>query len=158
MLRPRAILVIMSAALLTLAFGNSGCATAPTPEQLAMADYGDPPDQYVVEPIARRAILDSLKDPNSAIINFSPIQKAWFREFGRPNRFAWRLTASVNARNSFGGYTGAKPWYFFFRGNELVGLGMTDTHYGQYGPSTYLNVVESRGVYWPPQPWETPSR
>src|SRR5438552_8899390 len=116
----RTILLLAGAILLNL---QAGCAGAPRAEQLANADYGIQPTETTARTIAQALILARLKDPESARITWGSIDKAWFKEDFGKTRFAWRLPASVNAKNSFGGYVGAQPWAFFFRGDQMVGFG-----------------------------------
>ncbi len=125
----------------------TGC--APSAEQLAVADYGLRPSDTTAKAIAQSYISERLKDPESARIRWGSIEQSWFRQMGGKTRFAWRLPASVNAKNSYGGYTGDKPWAFFFRGDQLVGIGEPYTHVGRFDTSTDLIYVEMPGVQWP---------
>jgi len=123
------------------AVGLTGCATAPTAEMLNAADYGIMPTTTFAKDSASTWIKMRLKDPDSAQITYGDIDRGWFREgFGGKTRYAWRLPTSVNAKNSFGGYTGAKPWMFYFHGEKMVGFG---EHYR--GGMIY---VEMDGVDW----------
>lgn len=35
-------------------------------------------------------------------------------------RLAWLVTVQVNAKNSYGGYIGWKPYQFYFQGEQLI--------------------------------------
>lgn len=100
---------------------GSGCATAPNATEQAAADYGTPIAQVDAEMKARTFLNTRLKDPMSAMVEFKAVEKGW-REgaMGRPPTYGYLLDAQVNAKNSFGGYTGAQPYQFFFRDGNLV--------------------------------------
>ena len=34
--------------------------------------------------------------------------------------YGWKGEVLINARNSFGGYTGAQPWYYLIRDGTLI--------------------------------------
>ena len=144
--------LILVAVCLLLGSLITGCASAPSAEQLANADYGLRPSEAVARSKAEAYIRDRLKDPESARITWGTIAKGWFRQGFGKTRFAWLLPSEVNAKNSFGGYVGDKPWHFFFRGDEIVGIGEPYTSVGRYGSNTSLIYVEMPGVHWPEPP------
>ncbi|HXK40724.1 MAG TPA: hypothetical protein VJ046_01330 [Candidatus Paceibacterota bacterium] len=104
----------------------SGCASAPpTNEELANADYGLPISQQEAEEKACIFLKRYLKDPDSAKIEWGTVQTGWIREapiLGGQLRFGYLLTANVNAKNSFGGYTGYKPYQFLFFNGSIVSV------------------------------------
>jgi hypothetical protein len=109
--------------LLTLTPLLTGCATAPTGEALAQADYGTEITQADAEQLASALLGAYLKDPASAQIVWAPVQRGWIKEpiiNGGAMRFGYLLEARVNAKNSYGGYTGAKPFRFLFFNGNLV--------------------------------------
>jgi len=98
-----------------------GCAGAfkrPDPS----ADFGPPPQNY------EQAIKDYfeviLKDPESARHRFGTPQKAYANEGlaygGDVSWYGWLVDVDVNAKNSFGGYTGGKPYMVFFKGDRVI--------------------------------------
>ena len=99
------------------------------------ADYGTKPNAKVIEDLEKMVrIGDSvkLKDPESAIYAFSPTpKKDWFRGTGNMVRYAWKITYTVNAKNSYGGYTGSKLHWRWYRGDVCVGFGWYDDKYGK---------------------------
>ena len=63
-----------------------------------------------------------LKDPFSARYNFGQPQKGvsqdgWAR--GGKKHFGWIVPVSINAKNSYGGYTGDKQYYFFLSDGQI---------------------------------------
>ncbi|MDQ7962786.1 hypothetical protein RDI61_01800 [Pseudomonas plecoglossicida] len=101
----------------------AGCASGPTPEQIANADYGTPINQDQAEVRVKEYFDGVLKDPDSAKYKFSPIQKshivssAWE---GRQLYAGYVMTVKVNAKNSYGGYTGNEDYVFLFHNGELT--------------------------------------
>lgn len=119
--RPRnraatAALIVIGATLL------SGCATAPTTQELASADYGEPPRNYEV--VIHQYFDSTLKDPAS--VQYKEItvpQRDWIRDApveGFKMHFGWMVRATINAKNSYGGYTGFQTYIFLFRGEQLI--------------------------------------
>lgn len=104
----------------------AGCVHAPpSAEQLTAADYGSPISQPEAEDAARAFLKRYLKDPESAEMDWGTVQKRWLREApinGGKLKFGYMLTANINAKNSFGAYTGYKPYQFFFFNGTLVSV------------------------------------
>lgn len=87
----------------------SGCASAP-PEYVE-EDYGPPISQEDAEARAEPYFKKLLKDPYSAVFEWQPIRKGYWQSapiFGGRSAPGYVLEGTVNARNSYGGYTGAK--------------------------------------------------
>jgi hypothetical protein len=100
----------------------SGCATAPSADEEARADYGEMPTDFQT-PI--KAYLDqNLKDPASVQLrNWTIPVKSWIRDApiaGRALHFGWVVNVDVNAKNSYGGYRGFQTYQFMLHGNMIV--------------------------------------
>lgn len=85
------------------------------------ADYGSYPDDFEV--LIRRYFSKSLKDPESA--RYSDFSKPIKRHFIRDEKtrdvvYGYSVCVSVNAKNSYGGYTGAHDYWFFIRNGSIV--------------------------------------
>jgi hypothetical protein len=114
---------LMLAASLTLA---ACAATPPTPTEVQQADYGAQPVHYR-EAIAAY-LREQLKDPLSVQYGeISAPEKGFFSTKmglaygGRTKRaYGWLVNASINAKNSYGGYVGFKTYQFLFRGEDIV--------------------------------------
>lgn len=113
--------------IITLTIIISSCATmntgyAPTELDLAKADYGSKPTNY--KKVIKEHIADNLIDPESArFTKFSKPQKSWMSEFQGFKNFkyyGWLVCVDVNAKNSFGGYTGKKTYVALLRGDKVV--------------------------------------
>ncbi|WP_322071001.1 hypothetical protein [Paraburkholderia bannensis] len=95
----------------------AGCAIKPSATEMAAADYGAYPDDY-------KQIIESyesmrLKDPDSARYQYlgMPV-RAWGGHGS--GKFGYAVCALINAKNSYGGYVGARPNYFLIRDGRVV--------------------------------------
>jgi len=85
------------------------------------ADYGQYPSNY--ESVIKQWYMANLKDPNSAtFVGFTDPQKdhAIKNQFEKTAMFGYSVCASVNAKNSYGGYTGAQTKWFLIRNGTVV--------------------------------------
>lgn len=95
----------------------------PTAEELASADYGLPIDQANAESQAEAFFLGVLKDPDSAQYQWNPVYKGYYRDapiLGGALTWGYLLEGGVNAKNSYGGYTGYKAYTFVFHNGEIA--------------------------------------
>lgn len=110
----------------------AGCSapTRPTPEQLAAATYDAPPAKEAIEPAIKEWAQNNLKDPDSMKLRIAqedPMQgyaSACVNFDGtfchnRMFYFGHLVRAQLNAKNTYGGYTGFTPYVFVFRGNKV---------------------------------------
>ncbi|PCI44543.1 MAG: hypothetical protein COB49_10980 [Alphaproteobacteria bacterium] len=102
-----------------LAFLVSGCATVPNETLPENFDFGEPPENYAEQTKAYFDLV--LKDPASAkysyVSDFIKVQCHTFvlRGSQRKLTFAgWARQVAVNAKNSYGGYTGPKLYDVLF--------------------------------------------
>lgn len=104
------IFLLLSVALL------SACAEAPVSSPPTTQDFGPYPEGYEA---AVKAFMDKqLKDPVSATYTFIGQPKQI--SLGDSTRYyGWGVCADVNAKNSYGGYTGARRTFFFLRNGEV---------------------------------------
>lgn len=100
-----------------------GCASAPTVSEQVAADYGMAIDQDKAEEMAQSYIAARLKDPMSAVYAWELVAKGFSSAApiaGRKLTYGYLLNGTVNAKNSFGGYTGSTSYQFLFRDGRLV--------------------------------------
>lgn len=101
-----------------------GCATAPTDSSgrpLTIADAGPPPASP--EAAMRAALRQRLKDPDTAMVTMVGKPKPMVVKAmpGYINGGAgWRLCAEVNAKNSYGGYTGYRRIFVLWHEGRVV--------------------------------------
>ncbi|MBK0003175.1 hypothetical protein [Erwinia sp. S38] len=109
-------------------------ATPPSQMQLHSADYGELPENYQQQ--VKNWWGTMLKDPYSAQYTFGKPSKAWFKdgilaESGGAMRFGWLIPITVNAKNSYGAYTGLEAHTVFYSHGKIesadaqVGVGYT---------------------------------
>lgn len=100
----------------------AGCASnTPTPEQIANGDYGKPPTQAECEAIAEAKINSVLKDPMSAIYNHESCYKGYGSDaIILPLQFGYWQKGTVNAKNSYGGYTGGTGYKVLINNGRAV--------------------------------------
>ncbi|MCK9455360.1 hypothetical protein [Sulfurimonas sp.] len=85
-------------------------------------NYGNPPQGY--EEAIKVHFKQVLKDPESANYRFGKPVKAYTNEGmvygGKVSWVGYLVDVQVNAKNSFGGYVGFKPYMLLFDGNNIV--------------------------------------
>lgn len=104
-------------AILTISL--SACATF-TPDELANLDYGAYPENY--KQIISSYFARNLKDPSSAIVEYrGGPTKIWQQgSIISAKAYGWGVCLSVNAKNSFGGYVGNRPYAFLIRNGSIL--------------------------------------
>lgn len=107
----------------------SACASGPTQEQLASADYGRdiPPAECVS--VAERVIANSLKDPGAAQFKHSQCFKGHWGSvpiLGMGVAFGWIQQGEVNGKNSYGGYVGFKSYQVLIKNGTAVRYCISD--------------------------------
>jgi hypothetical protein len=130
----RALLVLSGCATL----GLTSCASLngprfPSDEQIRAANYGTAPAPDAFERAIREWATTNLKDPSSLQLREISEQstKGWLRVCATRIRgyndclewsfiFGHLVDAQLNAKNSYGGYTGYQPYTFIFRGNTII--------------------------------------
>jgi hypothetical protein len=108
-------------------FGLYGCGAAMKAE-MENADYGTPPTDYQSKIID--FVKPLLKDPDSAKFTFDSLpRKGQYRY----RNYGYVVCAKVNAKNSYGGYTGDQLQYFFFVNDQITAShGVVDNQYPQF--------------------------
>lgn len=107
---------------LALVLALAGCATPPTAQELAAADYGPPPIAF---PEKIKDFMElRLKDPSSAQYRFDNLPtKMWSKAgplFGGGTMYGWRVDVLINAKNELGGYVGYQQYGFLFRDGRII--------------------------------------
>lgn len=115
MIRLRSLAVVAVVAL-------AGCSVAPTPAQLATADYGPRPDDP--KAIFSDWAQDNLYDPHSVQDLEISLERGYWTpgmaDGGGPTVFGWMLHASFNAKNRMGGYAGRQTVHILERDGHVV--------------------------------------
>lgn len=113
---------------LALSVALSGCAAPPTKQQLDSADYGRYPSDY--QQTIRHYMQFVLKDPASANYTFLNEPRTGWNSFGGL-KFGYVVCAYINAKNSFGGYTGNRMSYFMIYNDSIIDASHGDGNYGE---------------------------
>lgn len=97
----------------------AGCASAPMHADgrlVTLADAGPVPEDQAA--IVQEVLARILKDPDSArvVIDRAPRRVVMSKIGFRPGGAGWELCPSVNAKNEFGGYTGARRVFILWNG------------------------------------------
>ncbi len=66
-------------------------------------------------------LVSVLKDPDSRRVIWGPVEQGYERSEVPSGEwmFGYKMLAGVNAKNSYGGYAGSKPYIFFFQDGIL---------------------------------------
>ncbi len=100
-----------------------GYSFTPSESTIAALDYGSPIDQQDAERGARSYFQKALKDPYSAVFEFGLVGPSYVAEpiaNGGKLHHGYILDVTVNAKNSFGGFTGAVPHKLVFKDAKLI--------------------------------------
>lgn len=85
---------------------------------IANADFGPYPNDY--EALIKQWAATGLKDPESARYGrISKPRKEWMVESLKPF-YGYSVCVDINAKNAYGGYTGAQKFWFMFRDGKIV--------------------------------------
>jgi len=117
------------AALFLLLFSGAGCGLAQESHKDSvlrsndLTPFGPPPPSNYKE-VLEREIRGMLKDPDSAKIEFAGVFAKQVEPvtFEPKGKLGWVVPVMVNAKNSYGGYTGRTLWQAWWRNGEWDGI------------------------------------
>lgn len=122
----------------------TGCASAPTQDQINAADYGASISQDDAVALATNYEKSKAKDPYSLKVECGQVYKGW-----TSNRFSsksmvagYLLDCSVNGKNSFGAYVGARKYRFVIHDGSVVKL-LEQMDNGKYGPEGAVDAIRN---------------
>jgi len=102
----------------------AACATQPTVQELASADYGAPPPanyRQLIEVYFSSTLLDpasaQYRSISQPMRDYVVTPNTWY---GYTTTYGYRVDAVVNAKNRMGGYTGFQVHRFLFRDGRIV--------------------------------------
>ena len=107
----------------------AACASGPTPEQLATADYGSEMLPAECTAVAEKVVSDSLKDPSSAQFRSSPCFKGYWRSIpvlGMDIAYGWIQQGEINGKNAYGGYVGFRPYKALIKNGKVTRFCISD--------------------------------
>ncbi|KQZ77886.1 hypothetical protein ASD55_17730 [Rhodanobacter sp. Root561] len=83
----------------------TSCASLPSPQQAAAADYGSYPSNY--EQVVKAYYDNTLKDPSSAQYRDIALPKQfWLGNRFTGAQYGYMVCVTLNAKNSYGAYIG----------------------------------------------------
>lgn len=120
----------------------AGCSTAPATPAGTPGAY---PSQH--HAIFSRHLAATLKDPATAQVRHVAGPAPYAREavLFAPALHGWASCYAVNAKNSFGGYTGAKSYIAVFRDGALVDVMIEDAHASIFTLAAMTRFCNSAG-------------
>ena len=127
----------MKKSILLLSLLLGACASMPTKQEMARADYGRAISQTECENIAKSEIQRNLKDAGSAIFEFGSCEKRGMHSIpvaNIPKQYGYFLPVRVNAKNSFGGYTGFRNYNILLKNGNVIRKTRQDDEYGLMFP------------------------
>jgi hypothetical protein len=122
---------------------TAGCAAPPPAEEPPQAvdtknaNYGAYPTDY--EALVKNWGSANLKDPDSA--RYSKISKPR-KEYMFENKqpfFGYSICAAINAKNSYGGYTGNQTYWFLIRDGKIARTQNTEIPIAGFIPGTTIS-------------------
>jgi hypothetical protein len=126
-------IVIMVLATIVLVSGCGIAFNAKRNELLKTAkisDYGPPPPANHCD-VEKQFLASVLKDPQSAQYQWgdNQVRDIIPEDLASPNPIlVWVTSAQINAKNSFGGYTGFKPYLFAWRDGKIRAIAFPDEY------------------------------
>jgi len=109
--------------LITLTLG--GCSLGPTKEDVRNHQYGEPPSDTYLSSLVQDYLNRTLIDPDSAKYQCGSAKKGGVFDCdslaGRScgSYYGYIFLCSVNAKNRFGGYTGAQNFFFMYQNSPF---------------------------------------
>ena len=101
----------------------TSCTVPVKQSDIDAASYPTKPAQQEAESEIRAALGAVLKDPESLRLECQPVKKGWARQYrDHAPEFGWIVSCTANAKNSFGAYSGPKPYVFLFSNAGLKTL------------------------------------
>lgn len=95
---------------------------------LDTADVGEQPKNY--KEVVESAILRQLKDPESAKFSAMTTPRKEVMVENRAFVYGYSTCLYVNAKNSYGGYTGDQLYWVFMRNNQVLRVKNANGPYG----------------------------
>lgn len=111
-------IIFLAALIMTSVFLTTACAPKPpSQDEISSANYGRLPNDYQQQ--IKNYMASALKDPESARYTFEPPFKAYSQDGSMASTsggviYGYASGVQVNAKNSYGGYTGNQLYVFMF--------------------------------------------
>lgn len=108
-------------AVLAVTLGLGGCASTITVKPISEVKFWPKPTKEEAVVKIKGFLKNVLIDPYSAVVECNDLSdEAWvWPGYGYPPQYGYLVLCNVNAKNRFGGYVGAKRYWFRINGEEL---------------------------------------
>jgi hypothetical protein len=121
---------------------TAGCVSMipkdPIKGDMAHGEFGSYPNDY--DSLIKAWGQSNLKDPDSAkYVHISKPRKEWAVAESMPI-YGWSVCADINSKNSYGGYTGAQTFWFFFQNGKIFRSQNTEESIGGIAPGDHISI------------------
>lgn len=122
----------------------SGCATAPSADKIASADYGSPISTAEAAQLATDYMKRTAKDPYSLMVECGDVTRGWTQNKISSRSFfaGYLIDCSVNGKNSFGAYVGARNYRFSIHNGQIVSV-LEQMDNGSFGPPSIVDALRN---------------
>lgn len=106
--------------IISIALALTGCASTVSQQEATAAHFDPLPTDY--QTAIKGFNAGRLKDPYSAVYRFGQPHRGFWQDglaYGGRKHFGVIVPVAINARNSFGGYTGDEMHYYAFNGGII---------------------------------------
>jgi hypothetical protein len=126
----------------------SGCASMPSADKIASADYGTPISTEDATALVTSYMKSTAKDPYSLKVECGSVRTGWTQNKFTSSSFiaGYMIDCGVNGKNSFGAYVGVRNYRFVIRNGSVVRL-MEQMSNGGYGPASTVDAMRNSGLY-----------
>lgn len=126
----------------------AGCASAPTAQKLASADYGAPVTTEEATSLVNSYMKSRAKDPYSLKVECGNAYQGWTQNRFTSSSFAagYMINCGINGKNSFGAYVGVRNYRFLIHDGSIIRV-MEQMPNGGYGPASTVDAMRNGGIF-----------
>jgi hypothetical protein len=126
----------------------AGCASAPTAERIASADYGTPISTQDATDLVASYMKSRAKDPYSLKVECGNAYQGWTQNKFTSSSFVagYQIDCGINGKNSFGAYVGVRNYRFIIHNGSIVRV-MEEMPNGGYGPADTVDAMRNSGIF-----------
>lgn len=108
-----------------------GCASAPTHQQMAEADYGSPMTPEQCKSIAHEHISNLMRDPSASQFRAdTECEKGWSHKaplLGLDAAYGYIQSGQANGKNAFGAYVGFRKYQVLMKNGRVIRSCLADS-------------------------------
>lgn len=139
---------VVRGVIICVAIAITGCASAPTAEKIASADYGAPISTPEATSLVTSYMKSRAKDPYSLKVECGNAYQGWTQNRFTSSSFAagYMINCGINGKNSFGAYVGVRNYRFLIHNGSIVRV-MEQMPNGGYGPASTVDSLRDSGIF-----------